>query len=153
MQILLAAHSKTLACMTALLPIIYNVGMAQQRETRETQNPALLAVGARPDVLVWRQQSGLFRAFDNPDRIVRIGQPGMADSAMIVAVTITPDMVGKTIGVAVQPEFKTLKGGQRENQQRWQIAVEKRGGIYELVRSADQMVDLVERVQAGELFK
>ena len=142
--------------MTAHCAAVYNIAMSQNqnRETRETQNPALLAVGTRADVLVWRQQSGCFRSMDNPNRIVRVGQPGMSDSGMIVAVTITPDMVGKTIGVAVQPEFKCLKkGGQSDRQVEWQDAVEKRGGIYELVRSADQMVSLVERVKSGALFR
>lgn len=110
----------------------------------------MLAVGMRPDVLVWRQQSGVFRAYDDPSRIVRVGVPGMSDAGAIVAVTITPDMVGKTIGVAVQPEFKTAKGTQRDKQQLWQAAVEKRGGVYALVRSAEQMTELVARVQRGE---
>ena len=118
-------------------------------ETRLTQNPALLAVGARPDVLVWRQQSGLMRAYDNPDRIIRVGLPGMSDAGMIVAVTITPDMVGKTVGVACQPEFKTAKGAQAVKQKNWQQAVEQRGGVYQLVRSAADMLALVDRVQHG----
>jgi hypothetical protein len=123
--------------------------MAQQRETREVQNPALLAVGGRPDVLIWRQQSGVFRAYDNPERIVRVGHPGMADAGAIVQVVITPDMVGKTVGVAVQPEFKTRAGRQREAQENWQAAVEQRGGVYRLVRSAAEMVGLVDDVQRG----
>lgn len=124
--------------------------MAQQREARETQNPALLAVGSRPDVLIWRQQSGVFRAYDDPTRIVRVGQPGMSDAGAIVRVTITQDMVGKTVGIAVQPEFKTRTGRQREAQANWQAAVEQRGGVYELIRSPDEMVALVARVQRGD---
>lgn len=124
--------------------------MAQQRETREVQNPSLLAVGSRPDVLIWRQQSGVFRAYDDPDKVVRIGQPGLADSMAVVAVQITPDMVGKTIGVAVAPEFKTNRGRQSEAQANWQRAFEARGGVYSLVRTPEQMIDLVARVQRGE---
>lgn len=123
--------------------------MAANRETRETQNPALLAVGARSDVLVYRQQSGLFRSYDDPQRVVRVGQPGMADAAMVVAVTITPDMVGRTIGVACQPEFKTDTGRQTQAQRGWQQAVELRGGVYRLVRSPADMLALVDDVQAG----
>lgn len=123
--------------------------MAQNPETRLSQNPALLAVGSRPDVLIWRQQSGVFRSYDDPSRIVRVGVPGMADAGAIVAVKITPDMVGKTVGVAVQPEFKTARGTQRDKQANWQAAVEQRGGVYALVRSDADMVKLVERVQRG----
>ena len=127
--------------------------MARNRETTHVQNPALLAVGARPDVLVWRQQSGLFRAYDNPERVVRVGVPGIADTGMIVAVTITPDMVGRTIGVAVQPEFKVPRSGQQsESQANWQAAVELRGGVYRLVRSAGDMARLVAEVQDGRAW-
>jgi hypothetical protein len=123
--------------------------MAHNRETTHTQNPAMLAVGQRPDVLVWRQQSGLYRAYDDPDRLVRVGLPGMSDAGMIVAMIITPDMVGKTIGVAVQPEFKTQTGRQSPAQIGWQAAVEKRGGVYSVVRTAAEMCQLVDRVQHG----
>lgn len=123
--------------------------MAQNRETREAQNPSLLAAGARPDVLVWRQQSGLFRAYDDPKRVVRIGVPGLADSMMVVAVTIDSSMVGKTIGVAVAPEFKTTNGRQSQPQRDWQAAFTKRGGIYRLIRSAAEMLALVDDVQSG----
>lgn len=124
--------------------------MAKNAETRTVQNPALLAVGARADVLIWRQQSGMFRAYDDPTKIVRVGQPGMADSMAVVAVTITPAMVGKTIGVSVAAEFKTTAGRQSERQKDWQAAFEKRGGIYRLIRSAAEMLALVDDVQAGQ---
>lgn len=120
--------------------------MAKNRETTHVQHPAMVAVGARPDVLVWRQQSGLF--FTREGNPVRVGLTGMADAGMIVAVTITPDMVGRTIGVAVQPEFKA-GGQQSEAQANWQRAVEQRGGIYRLVRSSGDMLRLVDDVQHG----
>ncbi len=124
--------------------------MPKNKETRTVQNPAMLAAGGRRDVLVWRQQSGLFYTHDgNP---VRVGLPGMADAGMIVAVTVTPEMVGKTIGVAVQPEFKTRGGRQSEPQQNWQAAVEKRGGVYRLVRSAAEMDQLIADVQNGKVW-
>lgn len=127
--------------------------MAQNRETKTVAHPALLAVGCRPDVLISKQPVGLFRALNNPDRKVFVGTPGQSDAIAVVAVTITPDMVGKTVGVAVAPEFKVAKGKQRQSQVDWQRAFEARGGIYELVRSPEQMVDLIDRVQSGELFR
>lgn len=114
------------------------------------QNATLLAVGGRPDVLAFRQMSGVFRAMDNPDRVVRVGLPGMADLGLIVAVTIDPSMVGRTIGVAVQAEVKTCTGRQRDDQRTWQAAVEQRGGIYQLVRSGDDMTALLDRVRRGD---
>ena len=126
--------------------------MAKNRETRTVQNPALLAVGARADVMVWRQQSGLFRQFEAPHSPVRVGVAGMADSMAVVSVVVTPDMVGKTIGVAVAPEFKTGKGKQSPAQAAWQAAFEKRGGVYRLVRSDAEMVALVDDVQHGRCW-
>lgn len=119
----------------------------KNRETTHTQNPAMLAVGGMPNVLAWRQQSGLF--YTKQGTPVRVGVPGLADCGMIVAVTVTPEMVGKTLGVAVQAEFKTDKGRQADDQKRWQSAVEKRGGVYSLIRSADDMLALVEKVRRG----
>lgn len=125
--------------------------MVKNRETTHVQNPALLEAGARPDVLVWRQQSGLFYTRDGIP--VRVGVPGLADAGMIVAVTVTPDMVGRTIGVAVQPEFKVPRRGQQsEAQANWQAAVEQRGGIYRLVRSPEEMRRLIDEVKNGRAF-
>lgn len=123
--------------------------MAKSREVRTVQNPALLAASALPGVLVFRQMSGVFRSMSDPDRVVRVGLPGMADAGAIVRVLITPDMVGKTVGVALQTEFKTATGRQADDQRTWAEAVRRAGGIYELVRSADQMTELVERVRSG----
>ena len=116
------------------------------------QNSCLLATVDHPDVLVWRQQSGVFRAMDDPDRVVRVGQPGMADLGMIVPVTITAAMVGLTVGVAVQPEIKTRKGKQAKDQHTWQAAVQRAGGVYRLVRSADEMRGLIQDVRSGKVF-
>lgn len=124
----------------------------QTREGREVQNPAMLAVGRRDDVLIWREVVGSFRAIEDPRRIVRVGIPGMSDATMLVAVTITPDMVGKTIGVAAFPEFKTATGRQREKQEIWQAAVEKRGAPYRLIRSSEEMVQFVEDVKNGRCW-
>ena len=123
--------------------------MAQNRETKTVAHPALLEVGARPDVMIWKQPVGLFRALEDPSRRVMVGTPGQADSIAVVAVVITAEMVGKTIGVAVAPEFKTAKGTQSEKQKNWQAAFQRRGGIYRLVRSAAEMLALVDDVQNG----
>jgi len=121
--------------------------MSRNRETVEVQIPAMLAVGQRPDVLIWRQQAGLFRAYDNPRRVVRVGIPGASDAMAIVAVTITPDMVGQTLGVAVAPEFKTTDGRQRAAQRDYQRAVEQRGGLYVVCRSPDDLTQAIEHLQ------
>lgn len=109
----------------------------------------MLAVGTRPDVMVWKQPVGLFRALNDPERKVFVGTPGQADTMMVINVMITPDMIGKTIGVAVAPEFKTTKGTQSQKQKDWMAAFQSRGGIYRLIRSAAEMLALVDDVKAG----
>lgn len=124
--------------------------MAKSREVRTVQNPALLAASAMPGVLAFRQQSGVFRAMDDPTRVVRVGLPGMADAGLIVAVEITPSMVGRVVGVSVQAEYKTATGRQREDQITWEAAVRRAGGVYDLVRSADEMTALIDKVRRGD---
>ena len=130
-----------------------NRPMARNKESTQVQFPAMLAVGQRNDVLLWRQQSGVFRQMEAPHTPVRVGLPGIADVGMVVSVTVTPEMVGKTIGVAVQAEMKTTTGRQSEPQRSWQRAVQHRGGVYAVIRSADEMTQLVADVQAGKPWR
>ena len=125
--------------------------MSRNGETN-IANSILLALSGK-DCLAWKQTVGKFRSMENPDRIVSVGTPGMSDIMTVRAVTITPDMVGKTIGVAVAHEVKTSKGKQRENQQRWQAAFETKGGIYLLSRSPEQALSQVANLSAIILHK
>lgn len=84
---------------------------------------------------------GLFRAMHS-EHVIRVGMPGMADIGAIMPVTVTPDMVGKTVGLAVQIEVKTPTGTQRPEQKTFQQAVEYRGGIYRLCRSPDEAIGI-----------
>ena len=113
--------------------------MARNPETN-VQNAILLA-HSQAGALTWRNQVGVFRAMDDPQRVVKVGTPGMADIISVVPVTVTQDMVGKTIGVAVATEVKTETGAQRKKQQLWQLAWEKRFGIYLIARSAEQALE------------
>lgn len=94
--------------------------------------------------LVNRQQVGKFKSMYG-DRIVNVGQPGMADISAIVPVTITSDMVGQTIGAYVEIEVKTLTGTQRQAQKLRELAVNKRGGRYIVARSP---ADALDRIKA-----
>lgn len=126
--------------------------MAQQKEVREVQNPALLEVGCDPDVLVWREVVGTFRAMDNPQRVVSVGTPGISDAVMAVTVEITEAMVGKRIAVCAFPEFKTKTGKQRTAQLNWQNAATMRCAPYRLIRSPAEMRQFVQDIQSGRAF-
>lgn len=119
--------------------------MARNAET-DIAHSILLGIGQRPDVLAMKRTVGTFRAMDNPDRLVRVGTPGEPDIGAVVAVTVTPDMVGKTIGVAVGIEVKTATGQQRKAQQLFELAWTRRGGIYTVARSADDAVALIDNL-------
>jgi hypothetical protein len=116
--------------------------MTQNRETREVQNPAFLAIGSDPGVMLLRLQSGLL--YTKNGTPVRVGVPGLADSLLAVRVTITPEMVGRDIAVAAFAEFKTATGRASQDQRRFAAACASRGIEYRLVRSAGEMVQFVE---------
>lgn len=125
--------------------------MARNAETN-IQNAILLAL-SRAGALVWRNHVGVYRPISDPDSVVRIGTPGMADIIGVVPVTITPEMVGKTIGVAAAFEVKTAKGAQEQKQKLWQHALQQRKGIYLIARSpeqaAQQLASISERIAAS----
>lgn len=77
---------------------------------------------------------------------IQYGLVGSADIMGVSAVTITPDMVGKVIGVATAVEVKTATGRQHEQQKRFQAAWERCGGKYILARSPEDVALLAEGV-------
>lgn len=94
-----------------------------------------LAVGQRSDVRLFRNNTGTL-----PDP--RTGRPiqfglarGSADLIGIKQVTITPDMVGQTIGVFTSIEVKTPTGRVTPQQRNWLTMVRKLGGIAGVARS------------------
>lgn len=109
----------------------------------------LLAIGQRRDVLAMKRTVGKFRALDKPQRLITVGTPGEPDIGAVVAVTITPEMVGRTLGLAVGIEVKTETGRQREAQKLFELAWTKRGGVYVLARSADDAVAAIDRLSGG----
>lgn len=117
------------------------------------QNSILLDIGARQDVFVWRNQTGVFRSFDNPDRIIKVGNPGAPDILGVVMTTITPDMVGMQVGIAIGPEIKTGTGRQSDQQKKWEAAFTARAGVYRIIRSTAEMVKLISDVKAGKTLK
>lgn len=124
--------------------------MAQQLE-QKLLNAGLLAIGQRRDVIVNRQHVGKYRALFG-DAVISIGTPGMADLSLAVSVCITPDMVGKTIAIACEAEFKTHKQGSKQSDQQRlrEIAFTRIGGVYRVCRSPDDLVQLVEDVKNGK---
>jgi len=99
------------------------------------KNEILLALGRRPDVLVWNNPTGMFTPYDRPlSPPVRCGIPGQADILAVVGPR------GRLVGI----ECKTGSGTQSEAQKSWQNALERRGGVYGVVRSVEDAINLVQ---------
>lgn len=88
-------------------------------------NEIFRALGTRPWLRIWRQNTG--GAVLN-GRFVRFGLPGQAD--------ITGILPG---GRRLEIECKTRRGRQSKNQKNFQRMIEKFGGIYILARSAAEV--------------
>jgi hypothetical protein len=117
--------------------------MSKNQETTQVQNPCFLAASDYP-ILIYRQQSGLFRQYEYPYAPVRVGMKGMADAGAIVPVKITQDMVGQTLGLAVQIEFKHGEGKQSPGQKKFEKATIAANGIYKLIYSEAEFRALIE---------
>lgn len=93
------------------------------------QNEIRLALGMRDDIFLFRINVGVFRPLHGDQkRAIRSAPDG------------TPDLLGVMHpGRAFAIEVKTAKGQQREAQRNWQKAWEKRGGIYVLARSVEDV--------------
>jgi len=69
--------------------------------------------------------------------------PGFADLFGLVAVTITPDMVGQKLAVFTALEVKSAKGKPTENQADFLAAVNDNGGRAGVVRTVEDAVRIV----------
>ena len=88
-----------------------------------------LALGMRDDIFMFRINVGVFRPIDGPSqRVIRSAPEG------------TPDLMGVLApGRAFAIEVKAPRGKQQDAQKNWQDAWEKRGGIYVLARSLEDV--------------
>lgn len=84
------------------------------------------------------------------DVVIRKARPfstglpeGFHDTFGIVPVTITPDMVGQTIGVFFSVEYKDTDGQATPEQLNFRQAIKRNGGRSGIARSAQDAVDIV----------
>lgn len=101
-----------------------------------------LALGMRDDIFMFRINVGVFRPLHGDQRrAIRSAPDG------------TPDLLGvKHPGQAFAIEVKAAKGQQREAQKNWQKAWEKRGGIYVLARSVEDVYKGLDISVDGEAY-
>jgi hypothetical protein len=106
------------------------------------QQDIRLALGQTPGLRVFRNNVGAIK--DRNNRLVRYGLcTGSADLIGWQSVVITPAMVGQRFARFVSIEVKTPTGRLSPEQETWQAAVQKAGGIAVVARSVDDISFLV----------
>jgi hypothetical protein len=110
----------------------------------DLQQRIRLALGTRPDLRLFRNNTGTL-----PDP--RTGRPvqfglarGSADLIGYRTVTITPDMVGQQVAVFTSLEVKTPTGRIRPEQTNWLHTIKRAGGIAAIVRSVEDARDAID---------
>jgi hypothetical protein len=100
------------------------------------QNRIRLDLGARPDVRLWRNNTGAVKT--ETGQLLRFGLcVGSSDLIGLRTVTVTPEMVGTKLAVFTAIEVKTPKGRPTEDQARFLSAVTALGGLAGVARSTD----------------
>lgn len=102
----------------------------------EIQTEVRLALGREPDLCLWRNNIGVAEARGHKIRF-GVGGPGGAD------------LIGVFRGRFVAVELKTPIGKQSEEQQTFQRLVERKGGVYVVLRSAAEAVAWIERLKCS----
>ena len=109
------------------------------------------ALGSRPDVRLFRQNVGQgwtgsdVGRFDNGAIVIHDARPlrcglckGSSDLIGLQSVTVTPEMVGRTLAVFVAVEVKAARGRATQQQRRFLDMVERMGGLSGVARSVDE---------------
>lgn len=117
---------------------------------RVTEAEIRLALGREPNARLFRnavgeawqgkvvsQAAGTI-TLEAPRRVVYGLHPGSADLIAIQRVTVTPNMIGQTIGVFCSVEVKSGTGRAREDQRRWAAFVREFGGRAGVAYTPDQ---------------
>ena len=110
----------------------YAYSMTEQSETMIVAR-TLQAIGALPDVLAWRNNSGAL--VDRYGRLVRYGAVGSPDILAIVG--------GWFLGI----EVKKPGARQAPQQRKWQAACESAGGVYVVIDEPAQALAIVDAMR------
>ncbi len=94
-----------------------------QRES-QVQVEIRLALGGEPELVLWRNNIGVAEMHGRKVRF-GVGGPGGAD------------LIGIFRGRFVAVEIKTSTGRQNDDQRKFQALVERKNGVYVVLRSVD----------------
>ena len=88
-------------------------------------NQILIEFGSSPNLFIWKNHTGVARSLDS-QRIIKYGLQGSADIIGLIS-------DGRFIAI----ECKTGSAKQSPKQVKFQLAVERFGGVYILAKSVD----------------
>jgi hypothetical protein len=91
----------------------------------EIQDAVRLELGREPDLVLWRNNIGMAWMRNGTPVKFGVGGPGGAD------------LIGVYRGLFVAIELKTPIGRQSKEQRQYQQLVERKGGVYVVIRSVD----------------
>lgn len=108
------------------------------------QNRIRLAISKQGGALALRNNTGLFKTFDG--RTVQAGMgTGTSDLIGLVSHVVTPEDVGRTVGVFLAIEVKTEIGRLRTEQEAFLSQVSRMGGVGGIARSDDDAISLISK--------
>lgn len=125
------------------------------------QTEVRAALAQRPDVLVWRNNTGVFWQLTEKSecmccgaRLLAVGirnasrvttglGVGGADLVGVQAIDVTSEHVGTRIGRFIGIEIKTDRGRASDDQKRWLAAAARYGAAAGIARSVDEAMGVV----------
>lgn len=131
-----------------------------REHSRESATQAIIwaAIGSRPDCRLFRNNVGQgwcgqtirsdseYCLLKHPRRVVYGLTPGSADLIGWRSVTITPEMVGRTLAVFLSVEAKSSTGTARDDQEQWRRQVIAAGGLAGVARTVEDAEKIIEGV-------
>lgn len=78
-----------------------------------------------------------------------VGGKGGSDLIGVTSVTVTPDMVGRKMGVMTAIEVKSASGRATEQQEKFISAMRKTGAIAGVARSPSDLREIIKRWKNG----
>ena len=116
---------------------------------RNIQSAIREALGLEPDLVLWRNNTGVFA--DGRGGMVRTGLGvGSADLVGILRGAAQMHIAARFVGRFFALEVKQARGRASEEQQRWLALVRSFGGFASVVRSVQEAKAALDRARKGE---
>lgn len=115
---------------------------------KEIQNEILRIFGTRPDLRIWRQNTGSAYGEGVVRRVFALVRQGAFSEAVRMIATSRPvkfgvvgaaDLSGIVAGRRLEIEVKGPDGKQSKEQANYQAMIERFGGVYVLARSVEDV--------------